>query len=109
MQRDEAYRGCDREELRESECPMKKGKTTPGENIIASLNEALLYSKGERVPGIRVTTVLVPTIDVRRLRQKLKMSQNDFAAKFGFLPPLCAIGNRDATGPMALPAPFSRS
>ncbi len=65
---------------------MKKHKTTPGESIIASLQEALRYSKGEQVPGIRVTTVMVPTIDVRRLRQKLRLSQNDFAAKFGFSP-----------------------
>lgn len=65
---------------------MKKRKTTPGESIIASLKEALRYSKGEEVPGIRVTTVMVPTIDVRKLRQKLKLSQNDFAAKFGFSP-----------------------
>jgi putative transcriptional regulator len=65
---------------------MKKRKLTPGESIIAGLKEALRYAQGEEVPGIRVTTVMVPTIDVRRVRRNLKLSQNQFAAKFGFSP-----------------------
>jgi putative transcriptional regulator len=65
---------------------MKEHKTTAGESIIASLKEALRYSRGEEVPGIRVTTVMVPTIDVRGVPRKLKLSQNEFAAKFGSSP-----------------------
>lgn len=63
-------------------------KKTPGERIIDGMNEAVRYMKGEEVPGIRVTTVQVPAIDVRKIRQKLKMSQSQFAARFGFSPAL---------------------
>ena len=63
---------------------MRKRKQTAGESIIEGLNEALRYVKGEAVPGIRVTTVEIPSIDVRKLRQRLKLSQNQFTAKFGF-------------------------
>ena len=63
-------------------------KKTPGERIIEGMSEALRYMEGEKVPGLRVTTVQVPAIDVKRLRQKLKLSQNQFAAKFGFSPAL---------------------
>lgn len=59
-------------------------KKTAGERIIESMNEAVRYMKGEEVPGLRVTTVEVPAIDVKKLRRKLKLSQTQFAAKFGF-------------------------
>jgi putative transcriptional regulator len=35
---------------------------------------------------VRVTTVDVPAVDVRSIRRKLKLSQTEFAAKFGFPP-----------------------
>jgi putative transcriptional regulator len=35
---------------------------------------------------VRVTTVRIPTINVRALRRKLGLSQSEFAAKFGFQP-----------------------
>ena len=59
-------------------------KKTAGERIIESVNEALKYMKGEEVPGLRTTKVEVPTMDVGKLRRKLKLSQTEFAAKFGF-------------------------
>ena len=40
---------------------------------------------GEDIPA-RVTTVQVPTIDVRAVRRNLGLSQSQFAAKFGFQP-----------------------
>lgn len=63
-----------------------KRKPTAGQSIIESAKEALRWAKGEDVPGIRITTVQVPAIDVRSVRKKLKLSQSEFAAKFGVSP-----------------------
>src|SRR6266446_3887642 len=54
-----------------------------GQEIIASLKEAIAWADGEPV-RVRVTTVRVPTTNVRALRRKLGLSQSEFAAKFGF-------------------------
>ena len=56
---------------------------TVGQEIIASLKEAIVWAGGADVP-VRVTTVQVPTTDVRAVRRKLGLSQSEFAAKFGF-------------------------
>src|SRR5574340_472935 len=58
-------------------------RRTVGQEVIASLREAIAWAGGERVPA-RVTTVEVPTTDVRAVRRRLKLSQAQFAAKFGF-------------------------
>ncbi len=58
-------------------------KRSVGQEIIASLKEAIAWADGEAVP-VRVTTVRVPTTNVRALRRKLGLSQSEFAAKFGF-------------------------
>jgi putative transcriptional regulator len=61
--------------------------TAAGRSLLASLNQALAYARGEHVPGIRVTYVQVDrptTIDVRAIRQKLGLSQSKFATRFGF-------------------------
>jgi putative transcriptional regulator len=63
--------------------------TAAGERLIASAKQALAWAQGETVPGVRVTVVEVdraPAIDVRSLRQKLGVSQCQFAARFGFKP-----------------------
>lgn len=44
--------------------------------------------KGEHVPGMQVSTVEVPAMDVKKIRQELKLSQSEFAARFGFSPAL---------------------
>ena len=59
------------------------GQRTVGQEIITSLKEAIAWAGGENVP-VRVTTVQVPTIDVRAVRRCLGLSQSEFAAKFGF-------------------------
>jgi len=72
----------------------KTGKRAPkttaaGRALLASLNQALAYARGERVPGIRVTYVQVERpapVDVRAIRHKLGLSQSGFAARFGFTP-----------------------
>jgi len=58
---------------------------TPGERILRGLDQAIAWARGEDVP-VRVTTVEVPIIDVRTVRRKLRLSQAQFAAKFGFPP-----------------------
>lgn len=60
-------------------------RPTVGQEIIASLNQAIAWASGEDVP-VRVTRVQVPAIDVHRMRKKLKLSQTQFAARFGFAP-----------------------
>ena len=61
------------------------GQLSVGQEIIASLKEAIAWAGGEDVP-VRVTAVKVPTTDVRAVRRKLGLSQSEFAAKFGFQP-----------------------
>jgi putative transcriptional regulator len=43
------------------------------------------WVEGKHVP-VRVTTVEVPTVDVRSTRKRLGLSQVAFAARFGFQP-----------------------
>lgn len=64
---------------------IKQRKRTAGKRIIASLREAVDWVEGGKV-GVRMTTVEVPTIDVRSVRKRLGLSQAEFAAKFGFYP-----------------------
>jgi putative transcriptional regulator len=54
-----------------------------GDKLVRSADQAIAWAKGEPV-GARVTYVLVPETNVRKLRAKLKLSQTQFAAKFGF-------------------------
>ena len=63
--------------------------TAAGRRLIASAKQALAWAKGEDATGVRVTVVEVsrpPVIEVRSLRQKLGLSQSQFAARFGFRP-----------------------
>jgi putative transcriptional regulator len=63
----------------------KRRKASAGSRIIASLREAVDWAEGKDVP-VRVTTVKVPSINVRGMRKRLGLSQAAFAAKFGFQP-----------------------
>ena len=47
-------------------------------SIAAGLEEAITHAKGEHVPGIRVNEVP----DVKRIRAKLGMTQEQFAATY---------------------------
>jgi len=62
-----------------------------GGKIIEGLHEALAYAQGDKDAG-RARTVRVPdNIDVKSVREKLKMSQPEFAMKFGI--PLSTLRN----------------
>jgi putative transcriptional regulator len=65
--------------------PEAVDQETPGQSIIAALEEAIAWSRGEPVTA-RETTVRVPHVDVQLLRQNMRLSQDEFAAKFGFTP-----------------------
>jgi DNA-binding transcriptional regulator YiaG len=68
--------------------PSKKktpAKLSVGQEVIASLKEAIAWAAGEDVP-VKITKVEVPKTDVRAVRRKLHLSQSQFAAKFGFEP-----------------------
>lgn len=61
------------------------GKLSVGREIITSLKQAIAWAGSENVP-VRVSTIQVPTIDVRAVRRRLGLSQSEFAARFGFQP-----------------------
>ncbi len=63
----------------------ERQRSRVGTRIIASLKEAVAWAEGKDVP-VRVTTVEIPTVNVRALRRQLGLSQSEFAAKFGFPP-----------------------
>jgi putative transcriptional regulator len=62
-------------------------KTSPrvGERIIEGLEQALAWSRGQN-ERVRVTLVQIPEVDVRKVRQRMGLSQTEFAMKFGFPP-----------------------
>jgi putative transcriptional regulator len=51
------------------------------DKIAAGLNEALEIARGNAKPS---KLYVPPEIDVRGIRRKLNLSQDDFAAEFGF-------------------------
>ena len=60
-----------------------------GEDLIASLKEAVAHSQGKKVPGMRATLVEVP--DVKAIRRRLRMSQRRFATAYRI--PLATLKN----------------
>ena len=57
---------------------------TPFDSIKKGLEEALAYSKGDDV-AVKVSTVQVPEdVDVKQIRGKIGLTQQDFAQHFGF-------------------------
>lgn len=63
----------------------RKRKPTAGSRIVSSLREAVDWAEGKDV-SVRVTTVEIPTIDIRATRKRLGLSQAAFATRFGFQP-----------------------
>ncbi|NRQ13479.1 NadS family protein [Ensifer sesbaniae] len=62
-----------------------------GSKILEGLKEALEYAGGDESKA-RVRIVKVPDqVDVKAIRENLKMSQREFAAAFGF--PLATVQN----------------
>jgi len=60
---------------------MKKSKRTAGERMVASAKEALAFAKGRQNHGCEVH---VPNdIDVKAIRERISLSQGEFAKLFG--------------------------
>ena len=57
---------------------------TVGREIIGSLEEAVEHATGRTSP-VRETTVHIPQdVDVKAIRERLGLSQEEFALRFGF-------------------------
>jgi putative transcriptional regulator len=56
-----------------------------GSRIIEGLEQAVAWTRGD-TSHARVTLVDLPDVDVRELRRRMKLSQVQFAVKFGFPP-----------------------
>lgn len=54
-----------------------------GSEVIEALHNAVAYAKGETTKGRAHRVLVLPQVNVRRVRRKLGMSQNDFADQFG--------------------------
>lgn len=68
--------------------PLAPKHTVAGRRLISSVREAIAWAEGKDVP-VQVTVVKVnrtPVIDVRSLRQRIGLSQAQFALRFGFKP-----------------------
>lgn len=64
---------------------------SPGKDIIEGLEDALAYTKGD-TSRARISPVHIPdTINVRALRNRLDMTQQEFSLQFGF--PLGTLRN----------------
>lgn len=59
------------------------GRLSVGARIVRGLEDAIAWSQGDKRRA-RATVVLVPEIDVRGVREGMRLSQSQFAAKFGF-------------------------
>ena len=68
-----------------SEARGEAQRPTVGERIVEGLQQAVAWSRGENHQA-RVSLVHVPTVDVRKVRQRMGLSQVQFATKFGFPP-----------------------
>lgn len=55
--------------------------TKAGDRLLGAAREALSIAKGESAPA---ATFIPPDIDVRAIRHGTKLTQEDFAATFGF-------------------------
>lgn len=55
--------------------------TKSGKRLIEAAREAVAIARGEKKPA---RLQVPPEIDVKAIRLKLNMSQEDFAAEFGF-------------------------
>lgn len=54
-----------------------------GDKLLRSAQQARDWVQGK--PGrVRVTYIPAPQVDVRKLRARMRLSQTEFAAKFGF-------------------------
>ena len=62
---------------------MSKTKKPLGERLIKAMKQAVAWARREKdVPGMRVH--IPEAYDIRKMRTRMKLSQKEFAARFGF-------------------------
>ena len=61
---------------------MKNARKRVGQEIVESLKQANAWAKGENIPGMRIH--FPPDCDVKKIRTRMKLSQKQFADRFGF-------------------------
>lgn len=71
--------------MKKAKAPSKKIKLTVGERIVEGLEEAVAWSRGQN-NRVRVSLIQIPDVNVRKVRQRMGLSQTQFAMKFGFPP-----------------------
>lgn len=64
---------------------------SPGQGIVEGLEDALAYAKGDKSRARIIPARIPGTIDVRALRKRLGMTQEEFSLQFGF--PLGTLRN----------------
>lgn len=61
---------------------MKEKRKSIGQELVESLQQANAWARGEHIPGLRVH--IPAAYDVGKIRKKLKLSQREFARRYGF-------------------------
>ena len=60
---------------------MAKVKTTKfGQDLIQAMGEALAHAQGKEVPGLKLHRVDVKSVNVKNIRKKLKLTQDEMAS-----------------------------
>lgn len=65
---------------------VKRKATAFGADMVQAMSEVLAYAQGTPVPGMVVHHVDVGAVDVKRIREKLKLTQTQMAALLGTSP-----------------------
>lgn len=61
---------------------MKLAKKTLGERLIEGMKQGVAFAEGKDVPGMRVH--IPEAYDIKKMRTRMKLSQKEFATRFGF-------------------------
>ncbi len=59
-------------------------KQTLGQELIEAMEEVVVYHRGSRKLRERTVKVAPRLVDVAAIRQRMQLSQRDFAHRFGF-------------------------
>ena len=61
---------------------MKETRKRAGQEIVESLKQATAWAKGKNIAGMRVH--IPEAYDVGKIRRRMKLTQKEFASRFGF-------------------------
>jgi putative transcriptional regulator len=61
----------------------RRKSTAVGDSLVRGIRQALAYERGELEGRVEVYNV-PPAVDVRKVREKIGLSQAEFANRFGF-------------------------